>query len=529
MSGLKRPPNRTNWPFLARNRHCVATVSHQPDIGVSCGGVTRAGFSNVRTLTLVATILGSSLAFIDATVVIIALPTIEDDLGLGLSGQQWVFLSYSLALAALYLPAGAVGDRYGRRQTFAAGVLGFALASALAGAAPDGTTLLVARTLQGVAGAFLTTNSLALLRSVYGDEAGRAIGLWTAFTGIATIAGPPVGGALVEWTSWRWIFLVNLPLALLTLLFVYLGRCDERAQLRVGRLDIPGAVLAAVGFGTLTFGLVEGADRGFGDLWWAFVLATVSLAAFVVVEMRSDSPMLPFGLFRERNFAAANLETLFVYAALYGFIFYVTLYVQFLGFSPFEAGLINVPISVVMIALAARFGALADRHGPRLYLTVGPILIGIGALLMLPVQEQSDFWGAGIASLLIFSLGLAMIVAPITATALKSAAGEYAGIASGVNTTVSRLGSLFAIAIAGLVISIAFTGQVDNVDALPLEANQSDPLERDASIDAFRAAMLIVAGLAFLGALVARFGIANPGTAPVGTSEPGPATATAES
>ena len=163
--------------------------------------MTGISFSNAKTLTLAATILGSSLAFIDATVVIIALPTIEEDLGLGLSGQQWVFLSYSLALAALYLPAGAVGDRYGRRQTFAVGVLGFALASALAGAAPDGTTLLVARTLQGVAGAFLTTNSLALLRSVYGDQAGRAIGLWTAFTGIATIAGPPVGGAIVEWTT----------------------------------------------------------------------------------------------------------------------------------------------------------------------------------------------------------------------------------------------------------------------------------------------------------------------------------------
>lgn len=515
--------------FVGLNGIRPATVTGQPDIAVSCGGVTRVGLSNARTLTLAATILGSSLAFIDATVVIIALPTMEEDLGLGLSGQQWVFLSYSLALAALYLPAGAVGDRYGRRKTFAAGVLGFALASALAGAAPDGATLLIARTLQGIAGAFLTTNSLALLRSVYGDEAGRAIGLWTAFTGIATIAGPPVGGALVEWTSWRWIFLINLPLAALTLLFTYAGRCDERAQLRVGRLDVPGAVLAAVGFGTLTFGLVEGADRGFNEIWWAFLLAAFSLAAFVVVEMRFASPMLPFGLFRERNFTAANLETLFVYAALYGFIFYMTLYVQFLGFTPFEAGLINVPVSVVMIALAARFGTLADRHGPRLYLTTGPILIGVGAVLMLLVEEQSDFWGAGIASLLVFSLGLAMIVAPITATALKSAASEYAGIASGVNTTVSRLGSLFAIAIVGLVISIVFTGQIDNADALPLEAGQSDALERAASVDAFRAAMLVVAGLAFLGALVARFGIVNPEAEPIAASEPGPATATAES
>lgn len=506
-----------------------ARLGQPPSSAYPAAGMTNSGYAKARTLTLAATVLGSSLAFIDATVVIIALPTMEEDLGLGLSGQQWVFLSYSLALAALYLPAGAVGDRYGRRNTFAAGVLGFAVASALAGAAPDGTTLLIARTLQGVAGAFLTTNSLALLRSVYGEEAGRAIGLWTAFTGVATIAGPPVGGALVEWTSWRWIFFINLPLAAATLLLTYLGRSDERAQLRVGRLDAPGAVLVAIGFGTLTYGFVEGANRGFGDVWWAFLIAAISLAAFGIVETRSDTPMLPFRLFRQRNFAAANLETLFVYAALYGFIFYLTLYVQFLGFTPFEAGLINVPTSLVLIALAARFGTLADRHGPRLYLTGGPVLIGSGALLMLLVEDQDDFWGAGIAGLLLFSLGLAMVVAPITATALKSAPGEYAGIASGINTTVSRLGSLFAVAIVGLVVSIVFTGQIDNPNALPLEAGQSDAAERAASIDAFHAGILVVAGLAFAGAIVARLGISNREAALLDASEPEPATATAES
>src|SRR5688500_8959525 len=192
-----------------------------------------------QTLTLAATILGSSLAFIDATVVIVALPTIESDLGLGLAGQGWVFLSYSLALAALYLPAGAVGDRFGRRSTFIAGAAGFALTSILAGAAPNEAVLILARFLQGVAGAFLTTNSLALLRGVYGDQAGRAVGLWTAFTSVATLLGPPAGGALVEWVSWRWIFFLNLPLAGATVVLAHFGRCDERAQLRVGRLDFP--------------------------------------------------------------------------------------------------------------------------------------------------------------------------------------------------------------------------------------------------------------------------------------------------
>jgi EmrB/QacA subfamily drug resistance transporter len=462
-----------------------------------------------RKLTLAATILGSSLAFIDATVVFVALPTIERELGLGLSGQQWIFLAYSLTLAALYLCAGAVGDRYGRRGTFMAGALGFAIASALAGAAPNGAVLIGARALQGAAGAFLTTNSLALLRGVYGAKAGRAVGLWTSFTSVATLAGPPAGGALVEWVSWRWIFFINLPLAAATVALAHLGRCDERAQLRVGRLDLPGAGLAALGFGSLTYALVEGADHGFADIWWAFAVAAASLTAFVVVERRVAEPMLPFGLFRRRNFAVANAETFLVYAALYGFFIFFTLYLQFLGFSPFEAGLINLPSSLVLILLAARFGLLADRHGPRLYLTAGPALVGAGTLVFLLVDERGDFWTAGIASLLIFSLGLAALVAPITATALKSAPSEYAGIASGVNTTVSRLGSLMAVAIIGLVIALVFHAQVSDDNAVPLAKNQRGAELREASTDAFRAGMLLAAGLAFAGAAVAAVGISN--------------------
>jgi EmrB/QacA subfamily drug resistance transporter len=481
-----------------------------------------------KRLTLAATIVGSSLAFIDATVVIVALPTIERDLGLGLTGQQWVFLSYSLALAALYLVGGAIGDRYGRRTVFMAGAAGFALASLLAGAAPGEGVLIVARALQGVAGAFLTTNSLALLRGVYADQAGRAIGLWTSFTSVATIAGPPAGGALVEWASWRWIFLINLPFAGLTVVLAHLGRCDERTQLRVGRLDLPGAVLAAAGFGFLTYGLVEGADKGFGELWWAFLVSAAALTAFAVVERRVQEPMLPFDLFRRRNFAVANLETFLVYAALYGFIVYFTLYLQFLGFSPFEAGLINIPSSLVMILLAARFGALADRQGPRLYLTLGPVLIGAGALLFVFVEEKDDFWTAGIASLVVFSVGLAMLVAPITATALKSAPERYAGIASGVNSTVSRLGSLVAIAVIGLVITLVFRAGADSDAAVPLAKDQRAPELRDASRDGFRAGMLLVAGLAFAGGAVAAAGISDRearGDEPPPVSEQAPAPA----
>ena len=461
-----------------------------------------------RTLTLAATILGSSLAFIDATVVFVAMPTIERDLKLGLAGEQWIFLSYSLSLAALYLVGGAVGDRYGRRNAFVAGVLGFAVTSLLAGLASSGEMLIAARALQGVGGAFLTTNSLALLRSVYAEESGRAVGLWTSFTSVATIVSPLLGGALVEWTSWRWIFFLNLPLAVVVLALAQAGRSDETGQLRRGRLDVAGAAAAAAGFGSLTYALVEGADRGFAEVWWAFVLAGAALAAFAVVETRSAEPMLPLALFRRRNFAMANLETFFAYGALYGVLIFVTnIYVQFLGFSPIAAGLINVPISAALFLLAARFGALADRRGPRLFLVLGPTLIGLSALVFMLVDERSDAWTVGVVGIVLFSLALAVMVAPITATALRSAPPRYAGIASGVNSTVSRLGSLVAVAVIGAVISLVYDLRVDR--GVPLAKNQARLALREASIEGFRSGMLVVVGLAAVAAAVGAIGISN--------------------
>lgn len=461
-----------------------------------------------QRVTLAATVIGSSLAFIDATVVIVALPTIEADLGLGLAGQQWVFLSYSLALAALYLVAGAIGDRFGRRRAFTAGAVGFALASALAGAAPNGEVLIAARTLQGIAGAFLTTNSLALLRAVYGERAGRAIGIWSSMTAIATIAGPPAGGAIAEWASWRWIFYVNLPLAAAAVVLARAGRCREQRRMNVGRMDVRGAVLAAVAFGALTYGLVEGAERGFAALWWAFALAAGALAAFAAVERRVAEPMLPFGLFRRRNFAAANAETFLVYAALYGFFVYFTLHLQTIGFTPFEAGLANVPPSVAIALLAARFGGLADRHGPRLFLGLAPALIALGALLTLFVTSRPTFWTAGLAAIAVFSLGLSMLVAPITATALRSAPEGQAGIATGVNTTVSRLGSLLAVALIGLVVSLVFRARGGDAAGEPLTKGL-DGAALEASIDGYRAGMVVVVALALAGAAVGAVAISN--------------------
>jgi EmrB/QacA subfamily drug resistance transporter len=460
-----------------------------------------------RALTLAACVIGSSMAFIDATVVIVAMPTIEQDLGLGLSGQEWLFLSYSLALASLYLFAGAVGDRLGRRTTFSAGVAAFAVASAIAGAAPDGAVLIAARALQGIGGAFLTTNSLALLRAVYGDQAGRAIGLWTAFTSVSTIIGPPVGGAIVEWTSWRWIFYLNLPLAVITIGLAHLGRCEERGQRGTRKLDVPGAILAATGFGLVTFAMVEGADRGFSGYWWAFLGGATALVAFVFVERRVAEPMLPFALFKGGNFAAANAETFVTYAAIYGYLVFFTLYLQTLGFSPFEAGLISTPSSIILVLFATRFGTLADKHGPRLYLTLGPALIGAGALLSIGMTERSDLWTFGIASLGVFSFGLAVLVAPITSTALKSAPTEFAGIASGVNSTLSRLGSLTSVAVIGLVISLVFASSTD-VDADPLSIGQTGEALAG-SIDAYRAGMMVTGVLALAGALIGAFWISN--------------------
>jgi EmrB/QacA subfamily drug resistance transporter len=449
------------------------------------------------------------MAFVDATVVIVALPRISEDLDLGLTGQQWVYLAYSLTLASLYLVAGAIGDRRGRRETFVYGAVGFAAASALAGFAPNEAVLLVARALQGVAGAFLTTNSLALLRATFASESGRAIGLWTSFTSVATIAGPPVGGALVEWLSWRWIFFINLPLAAATVLLAHAGRGEERAPVRGGRLDIPGAVTAALALGAITYAVVEGAERGFGGVWWAAGLGVVSLVAFVLIELRTREPLLPFSFFRRRNFAAANAETFLVYAAIGSVFVFLTLYLQFLGFTPFQAGLALVPVSVVTILLAPRFGRLADRDGPRLYVTVGPVLIGAGALLFAFMETKEDAWSLGIAGLALFAFGLSALVAPITATALSSVPSDAAGIASGVNSTISRLGNLLAVAVIGLIVSLVFERSGGDAGAVPLAPGETTAAHQSASIDAFRAGMIATAALAFAGAAVAARWVSN--------------------
>jgi len=460
-----------------------------------------------RRWILVATIIGSSMTFIDGTVVNIALPTIGRDLNAGLAAQQWVMLSYSLAVASLYIVSGALGDRYGRWSLFVAGVAGFAIASALAGIAPNTWTLVAARVLQGVTGALLTTNSLALLRATYAADSGRAVGLWTAWSGIGAMIGPPVGGLLVEYASWRWIFFINLPGAALALVMAFAGRGLEQPPAELRPVQWTGAAAIAVTFGALTFGLIEGAQAGFGQVWPAFVVALIGFGLLVAVERRSETPLLPTELLRQRVFVVANVYTLLVYAALGGSTFYLALYLQSaaVGYTPARASLIFLPISIVMFLLAPRFGRLADRDGPRRYLTFAPLVMGAGFLLLTLIRSTNPL--VPLPGVIVMSVGLAMLVAPITSTALRAAPDRFAGLAAGVNTTVSRLGGLIATPLVGVVITLVFASAAPHPDASPFATHAVLPDQRDATATAFRAGIGVVAALCVAGAVLAARGL----------------------
>jgi EmrB/QacA subfamily drug resistance transporter len=500
-----------------RRRRRLPCSSLKPRFALTRGdGISE---ETCRRLTLAATVLGSSMAYV--TAINVAVPAIGADLDIDLGGQQWLILSYSLALASLYLVAGALGDRLGRRKMFMVGATGFAVASALGGLAPSASVLIVARVLQGAAGALLTTGSLSLLRSTFADESGRAIGIWTAGTGAVSLAGPPIGGALVEWASWRWIFYLNLPLALGAVYLAWLGRgASTRREAAPARLDVLGAALVALGLGFVTYGIVQGGEQGFAAIAWAFALGGVALVAFVVRELRARDPLLPLFLFRDHDFTLVNVSTLLVYSALAGSTFFLVLFLQsVVGFKPFEAGLLLLPPTVVMLALAPLFGRLADRLGARLFLVAGPLVMASGMLLWLRVDDRT-LWDGLLPGLLLYGLGLSMIVAPITAAAMLSAPERYSGVAAGVNSTFSRLGSLFAIAVLGLVISLVFAARTDDPDLVPLALGEGSPELVAGSTDAFRAAMIVAAALA-VGGSAAAFGYS-------GRAEAGPAKQAAE-
>ena len=400
---------------------------------------------------LLASILGSGLAGIDATVVNVALPAIGADTGADFAALQWTVTAYTLTLASFILLGGALGDRFGRRRIFVVGVVWFAVASLLCGLAPNAPALIAARALQGVGGALLTPGSLAMIQASFAPaDRARAIGAWSGLGGVATAIGPFLGGWLVQYASWRWVFFINVPLAAAVVVISQRHVPETRDPTATGRTDLAGAALGALALAGTTYALIEAPGRGAASVpvLAAGVVGIAAALAFVAVERRTASPMLPLGIFASRQFSAANGVTFAVYAAFGAIFFLLVVHLQVVaGFSPIAAGTAMLPITVVMLALSARGGALATRIGPRLPMAGGPLVCAGAVLLMLRIGPGADYVTDVLPSVLVFGLGLSLMVAPLTATALASADAQHAGLASGVNNAVARAAGLVAIAV----------------------------------------------------------------------------------
>ena len=439
---------------------------------------------------------------VDATVVGIALPRIGKDFHAGVSALQWVVTAYTLTLAAFLLLGGTLGDHYGRRRVFVVGIVWFAIASAGCAAAPTSVTLIAARALQGVGAALLTPGSLAILQSSFEPaDRSRAIGAWSGFSALATAGGPIVGGYLLSVGSWRWLFLLNLPVAAVVLDVTRRHVPETTDSTATGRLDIPGAIWAVLALSTLTYGLIEAPDAGWGSAAVVGCLAVGAIAAagFVITERRSPSPMLPPSIFLARQFAATNAVTFLVYGALGGALFLLPVALQQVaGYSPLNAGLTLLPVTVLMFTLSAASGRLASRLGPRLQMSAGPLVAGIGLVLLLRLTDDHHYVTGVLPGVLVLGVGLVITVAPLTSTAMSSAPGEHAGLASAVNNDVARAAGLFAVAVLPVVSGL--TG-----DAY---------LHPGVFGHGFRIASIIAGAMCGLGAIIAAVTITNaqPGT-----------------
>ncbi len=449
--------------------------------------------STTGRAVILAALLGSGMAMLDGSVVNVALRTIGTDLDANFSELQWINNGYLLSLAALILLGGSLGDRFGRRRVFLVGVVWFALASLLCGLAPNPTVLIVARLLQGVGSALLTPGSLAMIQGAFRPvDRGKAVGAWTGLGSIAFAIGPFVGGALIDYASWRWIFWINLPIAVVTVWVTRRWVPESRNPEAAPGLDVVGALLAAVSLGSVTYSLIE---WGSTPALVAAVFGILAGFGFVLRERRTRHPMLPLELFADRTFSAANMMTMVVYAALGAISFFLVLELQtVLGFTALEAGVSTLPLTICMLLLAAKGGELGARIGPRIPMTFGPLVMAVGALGLSFVGPGASYWTHVLPALVVFGVGLALLVAPLTATVLAAAPDRHAGIASGVSNAVARSGALLSV--AALPLAVGLSG-----------ADYDDPIALDAG---YGAAMAVCAVLLIVGSALSWALIRNP-------------------
>jgi EmrB/QacA subfamily drug resistance transporter len=429
------------------------------------------------------------MAFLDSTVVNVALPKIGEDLNASTSSLQWILNGYLLTLASLILLGGSLGDRLGRRRVFQAGVVLFSLASLLCAVAPNVELLIFARLIQGIGGALLTPGSLAIIEASFrpADRA-RAIGAWSGLGGVASALGPLLGGWLIGAISWRAIFLINLPIGAFVVWAAARYVPESRDPTATGRLDLTGAALAAIGLGGTTYALIEAPEGGGFAVVFTAVIGVAALVGFFVQEHRSANPMLPLSIFRSRQFSAANAVTFVVYAALGVYFFLLVAFLQIsMGYSPIAAGSATLPVTALMLVGSPRAGMLAEKIGPRIPLTLGPLIIAVGLLMMLMINPGDSYVSTVLPAVVVFGLGLVLVVAPVTATVLAAVDSSHSGIASGVNNAVARVAGLLAVAVIPVVAGI--TGD-----------KFYDPAKMT---DGFHMGMAVCAGLAVLGAIIA--------------------------
>jgi len=508
----------------------------------SSASAARGPSASTKRLTLVATILGSSIAILDGSVVSVALPSIQRSLGGGLAGEQWVSNAYLLTLGSFILLGGSLGDIFGERRVFALGVAAFGVTSLLCAIAPSIETLIAFRGLQGVAGAMLTPSSLAVIIATFpAKERGPAIGAWTAWGTIAGALGPLTAGLILNVATWRWVFVINLPLVIACLWLIFKAVPATAPTGPRRRVDAIGALLCVLGLGGVVFALIEQPRLGWSSpaVGGSLAAGVLVFAAFLVFESRTSDPMLRLDLFRSRNFSVGNLETLALYGGLSALFFFLTLYLQQVaGYSPLESGLALLPESLVMFALSSRFGALADRFGPRLFMGGGPLIAGAGMLMLLGVGVQVDYVTEILPAILVFSLGLSMTVAPLTAAVLAGVGQDEAGIGSAINNAVARVAGLIATVAIGALVAAQFSSSLDrqlagrpltppgraavaqakqltfgrpSVAGVPRrQARAIDRASDRASVDAFRWGIGVAGLLVIGGGLIGAAGIRNP-------------------